>query len=137
MLNVNGDHKGWSRVATRALTALSKRRLRVPQGAKGMELRIRVESRWALPSGADPGLEVRLLGVPLKKGEGKRSAKISILEPKASIEMVDVPQPGNTKIPMPAPQLGVGILGVAGDPSDIGAKPRRIVHAKVESQKLL
>jgi hypothetical protein len=137
VLNVNGDHKGWSKVARRALATLSRRKLRVPQGAKGVELRIKVESRWALPSGADPGLEVRMFGVPLKKGQGKRSSRISIFEPVAKVEKVLVPQPGGGSIEMPVPQMGVGVLGVAGDPSDIGAKPRRIVHAEVESQKLL
>lgn len=78
-----------------------------------------------------------MFGVPLKKGQGKRSAKISILEPKAEVKMVDVPQPGGGTVRMPVPEIGVGVLGVAGDASDIGAKARRIVHAKVESQKLL
>lgn len=137
VVNVNGDHEGWRRVASHALRVLSRKKLRVPQGAKGIELRISVESRWAMPSGADPGLEVRMLGVPLKKGQGKRSARISILEPKAKVEMVEVPQPGGTTVPMPMPQIGIGVLGVAGDLSDVGAKARRIVHAKVESQKLL
>ena len=90
-----------------------------------MELHIRVTSRETLPSGADPGIEVRALGLRLKRGKGKRSAKISVLEPRASVKMADVPQPGNKSIRMPTPDVGVGLFGVAGDPADIGANPRR------------
>jgi hypothetical protein len=68
-----------------------------------------------LPSGADPGLEVRALGLPIKRGQGERSARIDILNP----------------LTLAAP------LSVLGDPADIGATARRMVRAHVVSEELL
>jgi hypothetical protein len=137
VLESTGDFHGWSKVAVRALGTLTRRRLRVPQGAHGLRLSIRVSSREVLPSGADPGLEFRLFGVPLQKGRGKRSAKISVLEPYAKFDWVEIPMPGGVTAPLPSLGAGINLLGVSGDPSDIGAHPRRVVHANVEQQELL
>jgi hypothetical protein len=54
-------------------------------------------------------------GIPLKHGEGDRSARVEILNPL---------RPGN-------------VLTLAGDPSDIGARPRAVVHAHVVDQRPL
>jgi len=134
VLDVNADHGGWTGIATRALGTLRGKKLRIAAGSHGVELRIRVSSREVLPSGADPGLEVRALGIPLKKGRGKRSARISILEPMARLDWVDVTLPDGQNARLPMLNVGIGVLGLAGDPSDIGAKPRRVVHARVESE---
>lgn len=92
-----------------------------------------------MPSGADPGLEVRALGIPLKRGEGKRSARIDILTPDIKFGMARVPNPGNPSetLELPSVELNLGLLGLAGDPADIGAERQRMVSAVVESQKLL
>jgi hypothetical protein len=134
VLDVNADHGSWSGIATRALGTLRGKKLRISAGSRGVELRIRVSSREVLPSGADPGLEVRALGIPVKKGRGKRSARISILEPMARLDWVDVTLPDGQNARLPMLNVGIGVLGLAGDPSDIGAKPRRVVHARVESE---
>jgi hypothetical protein len=137
VLEADSDARAWSKVARRALGTLGRTKLRVPRGSKGMRLSIRVSSREVLPSGADPGVELRLFGVPLQKGRGKRSTRVSILEPYAKFDWVEVPTPGGESVKLPSLAAGIDVLGVRGDPSDIGAHPRRVVHAAVESQEVL
>jgi hypothetical protein len=112
--DVSSDRDKWERVARQAAQALAQRKLVVPKG-RSVKLTVAVSSHLELPSGADPGLEVRALGIPLKKGGGPRSTRIDLLNPLT---------------PM-AP------LSLAGDPADIGAKPRRMVHSHVVSEELL
>jgi hypothetical protein len=137
VLEASEAYAAWSAVADRTFAALRKRKLSVPAGARGVAMQIRVESRVQMPSGADPGLGVRALGIPLKRGEGKRSAQIDILTPQVDVEMVDSPLPGQAGVKLPVVSLGVPVLGVVGDPVDIGAKRLRIVRARVVSQSLL
>jgi hypothetical protein len=102
----------WERVAAHTSAALATRRLSVPKGS-GMTLQIEVTSHLELPSGRDPGLEIRALGLPIKRGRGKRSSRIDLLG---------------------SPER---LLALDGDPADIGAHARRMVHARVISQELL
>lgn len=108
----NGDREAWARVARQTAQALAQRKLQVPRG-KSVQLSIEVTSRLELPSGADPGVELSANGIPLKKGGGPRSTKLDI-----------------SIFPFPAATL-------AGDPADIGARPRRMVRAHVLSEELL
>jgi hypothetical protein len=110
--SASGDREAWVRVARQTAQALAQRKLRVPRG-KSVQLAIEVTSHLELPSGADPGLEVSAQGIPLKKGAGPRSTKLDI-----------------SIFPFPAATL-------AGDPADIGARPRKMVHAHVVSEELL
>ncbi len=139
VIEAAGSFAGWTEVAKRTQAALAKRRLRMPAGARGVEYRIRVRSKVQMPSGRDPGLEVRALGIPLKRGEGKNSTRIDILTPKLKAEMIKVPNPGNPKetIELPSVGLSIGLFGLSGDPADIGAERKRMVSAVVESQRLL
>ena len=135
VVSVTRDHRAWQRVARRALSKLRGRKLKVPQGfARGARLRIALESRIQLPSGADPGLGVSLLGLPLKEGDGDKSPRIDILKPTAKVEMMSVPTPGGKSYRMPVPAIGFQVLSVAADPADVGAAPRRVVHAHVVDQ---
>ena len=106
------DRQAWVRVARQTAQALAARRLMVPKG-KGIKLTIAVTSHLELPSGADPGLEVSAQGVPIKKGGGPRSTRLDL-----------------SIFPFPAATL-------AGDPADIGAQARRMVHAHVVSEEVL
>jgi hypothetical protein len=108
------DRPTWLRIAHETARALATRSLRVPQG-KNVRLTVAITSRLELPSGADPGLEVDVLGVPVKKGAGPRSTKLDLLNPK------------NGLVP----------LSLLGDPADAGARPRRMVNAHVVSEELL
>ncbi len=110
----SGDREAWVRVARQAARALAARKLRVPKG-KSVRLTVAVTSHLELPSGADPGVAVDVLGIPLSKGGGPRSTKVDLLNPLNPL----------------AP------LSLAGDPADIGQKARRMVRAHVVSEELL
>lgn len=110
----SGDREAWVRVARQTAQALSTRKLQVPKG-KSVRLTVAVTSRLQLPSGADPGVAVDVLGLPIKKGGGPRSTRVDLLNPKNPL----------------AP------LSLAGDPADIGQVPRRVVHSHVVSEELL
>ena len=109
-----GDRAAWLRVAHETARALSGRTLRVPKG-KGVRLTVAITTRLELPSGADPGVEVDVFGVPAKKGAGKRSTRIDLLNPLNPLSP----------------------LTLLGDPADIGARARRMVNAHVVSEELL
>lgn len=111
---VSSDREAWERVARQAIRDLASHKLRVPKG-KGVKLTVQVISRLELPSGADPGVEVRAFGLPLKRGEGDRSTRVDVLNPRNPL----------------AP------LSMLGDPADIGATARRMVRAHVTSEELL
>lgn len=48
----SSDRATWEDIAKKAAAALGQKHVRVPAGAKGLELRIEVQSKVALPSGA-------------------------------------------------------------------------------------
>ncbi len=123
VLEADRDDDEWQRIAERLRRALASKKLRVPTRGNGVSFQLRVTSRVQLPSGADPGLSIDLLGIPVKKGEGDRSAKISVLSPM----VVQVPIPGGDGATMPA--LTLALIGGAGDVADIGAVARRLVSA--------
>lgn len=110
----SGDRERWGRVAREAAQTLAARKLVVPKG-KSVRLTVAVTSHLELPSGADPGVAVDVLGLPVKRGGGERSTKVDILNPL------------NPTAP----------LSLMGDPADIGATARRMVHAHVVSEELL
>jgi hypothetical protein len=138
VLEATRDLASWREAAERAMRALRGKKLRLPAGARGVEVTIRVTSNVELPSGADPGLEVRALGIPLQKGEGKKSARLEILSPRLDVGTTKVPNPGGgDPIELPTVELGLDVLALLGDPADIGATPRRMVHARVEKQTIV
>lgn len=138
VLEATRDLESWREAAAVAVRALRGKKLRLPAGARGVEVTIRVTSNVELPSGADPGLEVRALGIPLQKGEGKKSARLEILTPRIDVGTTTIPNPGGgDPIELPSVELGLDVLALLGDPSDIGATPRRMVHARVEKQTIV
>ncbi len=112
--SASGDREAWVRVARKAAQALAQRKLSVPKG-KSVRLTVAVSSHLEMPSGADPGVAVDVLGMPLKRGGGARSTKVDLLNPLNPL----------------AP------LSLMGDPADIGQKARRMVRAHVVSEELL
>jgi hypothetical protein len=123
VLEADRDGDEWQRIAAELVRALAGKKLRVPAGSDGVSFQLRVVSRVQLPSGADPGLSVDVLGIPLKKGDGDRSTKISILSP--VIKEVEVPDSNGIRVPV----VSFAIIGAAGDLADIGAVARRLVSA--------
>ncbi len=132
LLEANAGYRDWQAVGQRARQALAVRTLRVPDGARGIALDIRVVSREQLPSGADPGLDVSVGGLTVKEGKGDRSGSVDILKPELKLEMVEIPNPGGgDPIRLPQLKLGMNILNLGVDPADIGQHSRRVVSAEV------
>lgn len=124
----DGDRAGWDDAAHIALGALAGKRLKQPPKTQHASLRIELTSDWKLPSGHDPGTEVRVLGLPLSKGEGKQSTRVEILPlPKLRVDVVEI-APG---LKLPIASLQIGLFGTDADPAEVGAKARRIVHARL------
>lgn len=61
----SSDRATWNDIAKKAVAALAQKHVRVPSGARGLELRIEVESKMALPSGA----RAPISGVGLKSDD--------------------------------------------------------------------
>jgi hypothetical protein len=123
VLEADRDDAEWQRIAERLRQALAGKRLRVPARSDGVSFQLRVVSRVQLPSGADPGLAIDLFGVPVEKGEGDKSTKISLISP--MLREVTLPGSDGATILVPT----INIFGAAGDLADIGAVARRLVTA--------
>ncbi len=133
VVECDGGRPGWANAAELARRALQGKKLRMPSSATLAEMRIEVSSDWKMPSGHDPGTDVSILGIPVAKGEGKKSTKVELLDPIPKIEMVELAP----DVKVPIPQINLKIVAVQGDPADIGAKPRRVVHTKLLDSKVL
>lgn len=133
VLECDGARSGWANAAALAKAALKGKKLRMPSTATRAEMRIELTSEWKLPSGHDPGVDVEVLGLPVAKGEGKQSSKVTILDPIPKLATVELAP--DVKVPIPV--IAVDILAVKGDPADLGAKPRRVVHTRLLDSKVL
>jgi len=133
--DAEGSRAGWDDARTIALAALKGKKLRLPAGATRAVMRIEVKSDWKLPSGHDPNPEVTLFHVPLKKGETKESAKVSILDPIPKLRVVELQIDQNTKVPFVS--LQIDLFSTNMDPTDIGAKPRRVVHSHLLDSQVM
>ena len=133
VVECDGGRPGWADAAELARRALQGKKLRMPSSATLAEMRIEVSSDWKMPSGHDPGTDVSILGIPVAKGEGKKSTRVELLDPIPKIEMVELAP----DVKVPIPQINLKIVAVQGDPADIGAKPRRVVHTKLLDSKVL
>jgi len=127
VLECDGGRAGWTNAANAARAALKGKTLRLPSTAKGARMRIEVVSEWKMPSGHDPGTDVSVLGIPVAKGEGKKSTSVELLNLRPKLASVEL-GPG---VKVTVPTVGMTIIGVNGDPANIGAKPRRVVHARL------
>jgi hypothetical protein len=127
------DKRLWDELARNALAKLQKQKLRVTKNQYGVRLQIQVASKNLLPSGRDPGITTTLFGIPISKGEGKRSTRLEILNPIPKLKQAEQ-GPDETKIP--GVELHIALLAIDGDPADIGARPRRMVHARLKQLSL-
>lgn len=133
LVECDGAGPGWNDAARLALERLKGKKLRMPSTAKRAEMKIEVTSAWKLPNGQDPGADVSVLGLPIHEGEGKQSTKVTILDPIPKIRMLKVDE--HTEIPIP--EIQFTIFGTNGDPSNIGASARRIVHTRLVESSVL
>jgi len=132
VLEVSGDFRAWQRAARRARKTLAGRRMVLPSGAKGVRMRLEVASRVQRPSGADPGYNVSLFGIPLQSAKGDRPSRVELFNPIPKLEVVKEYDPATGEL-KELPQVRIGfvplLLGI--DPSDIGAPTRRVVSGRV------
>jgi hypothetical protein len=141
---VDGNHTEWDALAGEIASALQGKRLRKPPGGRGVAMRIEVTSREELPSGRDPGIEIRALGLPLKRGRGPSSTRMEVLniDPKVVVDLRDpdddpsVGQAAPVRFPKAHIQV-INLFSLSGDPADIGAPARRVVHARVLDEHAL
>jgi hypothetical protein len=116
----------WNDVAKAALADLAGRRIRTPEGSRGVVLHIQVISRAPLPSGHDPGLEISVGPIVVHRGKGKRSTRLSILGPPTlSSSTIDFP---GTSARVPATEATTGLISTDLDLVDVGAHDRQVVQ---------
>jgi hypothetical protein len=140
LLDASEGYDAWNELASSFEGALRDRALRVPSGTRGMAVTIEVTSRVQLPSGFDPGVDVSILNIPLKKApaDQKRPRRVEIFTIKPKIE--EVPKDPSLSSPFKLPQYRielVKIFGLAFDPVDIGVPAGRVVHARVVKERSL
>lgn len=135
LLDTDGDRSGWADAARVAFAELKGKKLSLPPGTKSAAMTIEVTSAWKLPNGQDPGAEVSLFGRTMTKGEGKDSAKVTILDPVPKIRMTNITIGSGEPILVPTVQID--LFFTTFDPSNVGAKPRRIVHTRVVETKYM
>jgi hypothetical protein len=133
--DAEGGRPGWADAARIALAELKGKKLRMPPGTTRAVMKIEVVSAWKLPSGQDPGSDVTLFHIPVAKGEGKDSPKVSILDPipKIRVDYLE-PSPG---VKIPVPSVSLDIFSATNDPSNLGAKARRVIHTHVLDTKVM
>ncbi|HSC86709.1 MAG TPA: hypothetical protein VLC09_05540 [Polyangiaceae bacterium] len=112
VLSSDGAQADWEKLAREVQARLADKRLRT-LGGRGYRFTLRVESRNQLPSGADPGMDISTLGIPIQKGQGPRSSSVRLLDPTTG-----------------------SIVAVNGDLADLGQIARRVVHAHLEALHL-
>lgn len=135
VLSADTNIQAFRTTAARAKTLLARKTLRLPSSAKGAVMKLEVSSAWKLPSGHDPGTQVELFGRALTKGEGKASTKVVILAP-PRVHCISPDDPKND-LKLPLCGLELPLFGTDGDPADVGAKPRRIVHTRLLESTML
>jgi hypothetical protein len=135
LLRASAASSDWEHVAAVALGALRGKRLRLPSTASGARMKLHVVSANKMPSGHDPGVTSSVLGLPVSEGEGKKPTKMTFLDPIPKFKNTDVEiAPG---VIVRVPEVRFGLIDMQGDPVDIGAKPRRVVHTRLIESKVL
>jgi hypothetical protein len=134
VLQATSQTEGWRLMAQGLMSALNPVRLRVSASNEAFGMKLRVDSAMRLPSGADPGLRLGLLGQTLREGERPGSASIS-LSPTAPLPTVEVFDNAGRHQDHPL-QFELGLLKLKGDLSDTAAAAQRVVQVAVLSVDL-
>ena len=133
LFSEEGGRAGWADAARIARDALAGKKLRLPPNVRRAVMKIEVTSAWKLPSGQDPGADVSVFGIGVKKGEGKDSPKVSILDPIPKLRVVELAK----DIKVPVLVLQIDLFSTNSDPSNIGAKAQRVIHAHSVDTQLM
>jgi hypothetical protein len=108
VVDANGDRTAWDDVASQIAEAMRSKHVRVPRGAKGVEVTVRIDSRWENHDGSDPDpYKVCIAGLPCKASPNRRVIMVS-------------------------PALISGPI----DPTS-AAPPQRVIHARVVSERTM
>ena len=87
VLDVSSDMDAWEEAAKQLVASLRARPLRVPSGADGLVVTLRVESSLRLPSAHEAGpVKVSVLHVPVKPGAPGKGAQVNVSPLGASID---------------------------------------------------
>ena len=114
VLDATSSLEDWSRVGEATRKALDPKMVRVPPGARGWHVVVRVEAKVQYPNGLDP----KLLGTKL-------TASPTGLTFAAGGKVCSVRL-----------TVGLTLIPITGscDPSNIGARPLRVVHGHVTNE---
>ncbi len=135
LLNASEAWGAWERVAKDLHAALRGRTLHVPEGSTGLAVTLDVVSRLQLPSGHDPDMAVSVLGLPVKKAPSasRNPQRVDILKPELTVRDVDPPPDLGPPVKLPPKHVAIGlqllVLGI--DPTDLTPRPLRVVHARI------
>ncbi|HEX4339725.1 MAG TPA: hypothetical protein VH062_27645 [Polyangiaceae bacterium] len=128
---VTSNAASWKNVAARALKELAKKHLRVPAGANGLEVRLALTSKIALPSGSTSVGSIHT--VPLLTPDGTRLSRLEL--PPESNKLPDQGDPGALGTPLVRQPISGS--GLDGDLADIGGISRRVVHVSITDERPL
>jgi hypothetical protein len=86
VLESNAERRAWDDVAAHLAESASKKRLRVPPGAKGVAVTVRVESAMKTASAHDAGeTSVSVFGIPVKKSRAAHPVHVDVSIPIVSM----------------------------------------------------
>ena len=127
VLDTEGGRPGWVDAARIALERLKGKKLRVRPGTARTVMKIEATSAWKLPSGRRSGHRRDALSRARRERRGEGLAEDGDLDPvpRVSVQKVEL-GPG---VVVPMPIVEIDLFRLTADPSNLGAKPRRIIHS--------
>jgi hypothetical protein len=88
VLDATSDRRSWEDVAAKLADSARAHPLKVPPGARGVAVTLRVDSAVRTKSGHDAGeTRVTLMGIPLKKSRAPHPVDVNIALPMASVDL--------------------------------------------------
>lgn len=133
VVECDGARSGWTQAAQLARAGLAGTKLRMPSTATRAEMRVEVTSAWKIPSGHDPGTDVSVFGVQTSKGDGKQSSSVAVMDVFPKVRTVELSKDLKVTVVVVDPD----VIAIKGDSTNAGAKPRRIVQARLLDSKFM